>query len=85
MPGDPQVNVRYAQGNNEEEEKALVPTMYYKEPPAHEMNPGYYAYEEPRAQDYWNAGARNVTMNNEGRVSLDVPTLMFIPLQDNME
>lgn len=84
LPGDQQVAVRYAQGGEESEEKALVPTAYYEEQPMLGTSQGQYAYEEPIPQDYWNLGSNNLSVNNEGKVSLDVPTLMFIAGQGGM-
>ena len=61
-------------------------TTFYEEPPASTTSLGYYAYEEPVMQDQWNAGASvsNLSVNNEGKVSLDLPTLMFIAGQGGM-
>ncbi len=73
--------VRYAQGGEEISKKALVLTMYYEEPPTSETNQTYYAYEEPGALEQWTTEASNFTVSNEGKVSLDIPTLMFIASQ----
>ena len=65
-------------------EKALVPTVYYEEPPVTETSQTYYAYEEPAAPEQWTTEVGNLTMGNEGKVSLDLPTLMFIANQGGM-
>ena len=84
LPNDKPVAVRYAQGGEDVSEKALVPTVYYEEPPVSETNQTYYAYEEPAAPEQWTTETGNLTMGNEGKVSLDLPTLMFIAGQQGM-
>ena len=52
LPSEAAVVVRYAQGDEDHDEKALVPTTtFYEEAPASTTSQGYYAYEEPGMQD----------------------------------
>lgn len=79
LPNEQQVAIRFAQGENESEEKGLVPTTYYDEPASQGTHQVYPMYEDPDVSEYWHAaGASGISVGTEGKVSLDIPTLMFI-------